>query len=112
MSPTATLDAPAERASRAERLILPATFITFLGNNIQLSASALLVVRTEHTAMAVTWLFIAAAIPQVLLSVPAGRLADRFDRRRLLIACDLLSAVFAAALPLWLLAGGAAIGRA
>lgn len=92
--------------SRAERLILPATFVTFLGNNIQLSASALLVVRTEHTAMAVTWLFIAAAIPQVLLSVPAGRLADRFDRRRLLIVCDLLSAGFAAALPLWLLAGG------
>ncbi|GIG69258.1 MFS transporter [Phytomonospora endophytica] len=107
MSLTAAVAAPAvARASRAERLILPATFITFLGNNIQLSASALLVVRTEHTAMAVTWLFVAAAIPQVLLSVPAGRLADRFDRRRLLIACDLLSAAFAAALPLWLLAGG------
>lgn len=101
--PSASPPAP---ATRAERLILPATFVTFLGNNIQLSASAFLVVRTEHTAMAVTWLFIAAAIPQVLLSVPAGRLADRFDRRRLLIACDLLSAAFAAALPLWLLAGG------
>ncbi|HVK23764.1 MAG TPA: MFS transporter [Actinokineospora sp.] len=93
------------RPGRAERLLVPATFITCLGNNIQLTAAALLMLRAEQTTLAVGWLFVAVAAPQALLSAPFGRLADRFDRRRLLIICDVLSALGAAALPVWLLAG-------
>src|SRR4051794_10563105 len=94
-SPPAPPALRAPRRARAERLLIPATFVTCLGNNIQVSASALLVVRAEHTALAVGWLFIAVGIPQVLLSYPFGRLADRFDRRALCLACDLLSALAA-----------------
>ncbi len=85
---------------------MPATLITCLGNSIQLTAAALLVVQTEQTALAVGWVFIAVAIPQALLSLYFGRLADRFDRRTLCLVCDLVSAVIALALPLWLLLGG------
>ena len=92
---------------RAERLLVPAAFITALGNNIQLIAGALLMVRTEHTMLAVGWLFIAVAVPQALLSPSFGRLADRLDRRSLWIGCDLTSAVLALALPVWLTLGGA-----
>ncbi|MEV5705157.1 hypothetical protein [Actinoallomurus sp. NPDC052274] len=35
--------------ARAQRLLIPATFITSLGNDIQLIAAALLLVRTERT---------------------------------------------------------------
>ncbi|ADD45420.1 MFS transporter [Stackebrandtia nassauensis] len=90
---------------RAERLILPAALITCLGNNIQLTAGALLVLATERSAMAIAWVFIATAVPQALLSVPFGRLADRLDRRRLCLACDVLSGVLAVALPIALAAG-------
>ncbi|KAA2260434.1 MFS transporter [Solihabitans fulvus] len=90
----------------ATRLLLPATFITALGNNIQLIASALLLVRSNSTMLAVGWLFIAVALPQAVLSPWFGRLADRFDRRRLWLACDLTSVVAALALPLGLAAGG------
>ena len=98
---------PAPHFRRAERLLVPAAFITALGNNIQLIAGALLMIRTEHTMLAVGWLFIAVAVPQALLSPYFGRLADRLDRRRLWIGCDLTSAVLALALPVWLTLGGA-----
>ena len=92
---------------RRERLLVPAAFVTALGNNVQLIAGALLVLRTDHTLLSVGWLFIAVAAPQVLLSPLFGRWADRYDRRRLWAGSDLASAVLALALPLWLWWGGA-----
>ncbi|MFL6073094.1 MAG: MFS transporter [Mycobacteriales bacterium] len=93
--------------TRAERLLVPAAFVTALGNNVQLIAGALVMIRTERTMMAVGWLFIAVAVPQALFSPSFGRLADRFDRRRMWITCDASSTVLALALPLWLTCGGA-----
>ncbi|GAA4634076.1 hypothetical protein GCM10023196_074170 [Actinoallomurus vinaceus] len=93
------------RIRRAERLLIPATFITSLGNNIQLIAAALLLVRAERTMLAVGWLFIAVAAPQAVLSPFFGRVADRFDRRTLWVCCDLAGAVAALALPAGLAAG-------
>ncbi len=96
-----------ENAPRAERLLIPATFITSLGNNIQLIAAALILVRTRQGSMpAVGLLFIAVAAPQVVLSPVFGRLADRLDRRTLWIGCDLASAAAALALPVTMMAGG------
>lgn len=92
---------------RAERLLIPAAFVTALGNNVQLIAGALLVLRSDHTLLSVGWLFIAVAAPQVLLSPVFGRWADRYDRRRLWVGSDLTSAVLALGLPLWLWWGGA-----
>lgn len=94
------------RGRRAERLLIPATFVTSLGNNIQLIAAALLLVRHERTMLAVGWLFIAVAAPQAVLSPFFGRLADRFDRRALWVGCDLAGGLAALALPLGLAAGG------
>jgi MFS family permease len=92
--------------NRAEKLILPATFITSLGNGIQLVASAVLVFTTGQSALAVGWLFIAVSIPPALLSLWFGTVADRFDRRTLCLIADLASAVAALVLPVWMLAGG------
>ncbi|MFF0344623.1 MFS transporter [Kribbella sp. NPDC004875] len=87
------------------RLLLPAAFITSLGNNIQLLGAALLLVRAQGSMLDVGWLFIAVAVPQALLSPYFGRLADRFDRRRLWVVCDLVSATAALALPVGLALG-------
>ncbi len=91
---------------RAERLLIPAIFITSLGNNIQIIAASLLLVRTEKTMLSVGWLFITVAIPQAVLSPFFGRLADRVDRRRLWFGCDLASGLAALGLPLAVAAGG------
>ena len=87
------------------RLLLPAAFITSLGNNIQLLGAALLLVRAQGSMLDVGWLFIAVAVPQAILSPYFGRLADRFDRRRLWVTCDVVSAVAALALPVGLALG-------
>lgn len=87
------------------RLLLPAAFITSLGNNIQLLGAALLLVRAQGSMLDVGWLFIAVAVPQAVLSPYFGRLADRFDRRRLWVICDGLSAAVALALPIGLAVG-------
>jgi MFS family permease len=94
------------RPDRAERLLLPASFITTAGNAFQITAASILVFHADQNALAVGWLFIAVAIPQVALAVFFGRLVDRFDRRRLAVTADLVSAVTALALPVWLWIGG------
>ncbi len=91
---------------RAERLLLPATFITNLGNSIQLTAASIVMLQTAHSTLAVGWLFVAFSVPATLLSLVFGPLVDRFDRRTLCLLCDLTSAVVAAGLPLWLMLGG------
>jgi MFS family permease len=95
----------ASTASRSERLFVSATFITMLGNNIQLIATSLLVYKTAGTALAVGWVFILTAIPQVLLSAVFGRIADRVDRRKLCLTADTGSALTAAAFPIAILLG-------
>ena len=97
----------ASATRRAERLLVPAAFVTALGNNVQLIAGALLMIRSDRTMLSVGLLFVAVAVPQAVLSPYFGRLADRHDRRRLWIACDATSAVLALALPVWLTFGGA-----
>lgn len=100
-----------QRSRRAERLLVPATFITTAGDSFQLTAATVLVFRAGHTTLSVGWLFIAVSIPQVVFSVAFGRLADRMDRRMLSVAADLISALSAFALPVWLwLHGPATLG--
>lgn len=61
---------------------------------------ALVVVLLDRTGSAawVSAAIVARMVPYVLLSAPAGVLADRFDRRRLMRSLDLARAVFMAAM--------------
>ncbi|MQM24609.1 MFS transporter [Glycomyces albidus] len=110
MTTTAQAARPAPAAvpprNRAERLLLPATFITSLGNGIQLVAAAVLIFTTGQSALAVGWLYILVSIPPALLSLWFGTIADRFDRRTLCLIADLAGAAAAAFLPVWILTGG------
>ncbi|WP_409492332.1 MFS transporter [Amycolatopsis sp. cmx-11-12] len=109
MSLDTTLSADAARSSRlAERLLVPAGFVTTAGNAFQITAAAILVFHAEQTTLAVGWLFIAVSIPQVALALLFGKLVDKVDRRMLCVAADLISAMTAFALPVWLWIGGPA----
>ncbi len=90
---------------RPERLFISATFITMLGNNIQLIATSLLVYKTAGSALSVGWVFILTAVPQALFSALFGRIADRVDRRKLCLMADTGSALAAAAFPIAILFG-------
>ncbi len=101
-SPAIDKTADARRNRITEALLVPSTFITTAGNAFQVTAAAILVFRADNTTLAVGWLFIAVAVPQVALALAFGKLVDRYDRRTLCIVADVVSAVCALALPLWL----------
>ncbi len=53
---------------------------------------------------------LAATLPLPLLALPAGLLADHFDRKRLMLSCDAIRAATLAALTIAVFSGGVAYG--
>ncbi len=64
--------------------------LSYLGDGLRTLAIPLLVFRLTGSAAAIGWTWGLEYVPYALLSVVAGSLADRVDRRRLMIACDAL----------------------
>jgi MFS family permease len=94
------------RSRAAERLLIPASFITTAGNAFQITAASVFVYHADANALAVGWVFIAFSLPGAALALLFGKMVDRFDRRTLSIIADVSSAVIAFALPVWLWSGG------
>ncbi len=67
--------------------------ISQLGDWFNLIASASLVAQLSGSGLAIGSLFVARLLPPFLLGPLVGVVADRFDRRRILIVSDLLRAV-------------------
>lgn len=61
-------------------------------NNIAVFALAL---ESTHSPMVVSGIMISRAIPAILAGPMAGVVLDRFNRKRVMIASDLIRAVFA-----------------
>lgn len=70
------------------RLLL-GEFISLVGDRTYLVALLVLLYRESHDAAVVAVVGGIRLVPYVLLSVPAGFVADRFDRRYVLIASDI-----------------------
>ncbi len=66
------------------------------------------VYSASGSAMDLGYVGLAQFLPMFLLTLPAGQLADRFDRRRIIALCQALAAFGAALLCLGTLAGGLA----
>lgn len=67
--------------------------ISQLGDWFNLIASASLVAGLSGSGLAIGGLFLARLLPPFVLGPVVGVVADRFDRRKILIASDLLRAV-------------------
>jgi MFS family permease len=67
--------------------------VSQLGDWFNLIAAAGLISRLTESGLAVSSLFLARYLPLFLFSPVAGVLADRFDRRKIMIASDLLRAL-------------------
>jgi len=63
------------------------------GDWFNLIASAALVTELTNSGVAISYLFLVRFIPQFLFSPIAGVVADRYDRRKVMIFADLLRAV-------------------
>ena len=69
------------------------TVVSFLGDWFNLIASAELVRTLTSSGLAVSTLFLLRFLPLFLFTPVAGVLADRFDRRNIMILTDLLRGV-------------------
>lgn len=79
-------------------LLVGAIFVSALGDLLALIPLALHVEERTGSGIAVAALFIALWSPLVLFAGPAGLLADRLDRRKLLVVVSVLQAAVAVAL--------------
>jgi MFS family permease len=53
------------------------------------------VYQRTHSPLSLGWVGLTQAIPVILLALPAGQIADRFDRRRVVIITQILGAICA-----------------
>lgn len=78
------------RDNRTFLLIWLADFVSSLGDRVHQVAMAALVYTVTGSLTQTGIAFMATALPDLVLGPFAGVLVDRWDRRRILIACDLL----------------------
>jgi MFS family permease len=67
--------------------------VSAVGSRLSRFALSIWVLRTTGSTTQFALIFLAAALPAILVSPFSGALVDRWDRRRTLILCDLLSAI-------------------
>jgi CRP-like cAMP-binding protein/sugar phosphate permease len=70
-----------------------------MGSALTSLAASILVYRLTHSAMSVGLMLMATAAPTVLVGLFAGVFVDRFDRKRIMIAADLIRAVLVFLIP-------------
>ena len=88
--------------NRPFRLLWSARAVSFLGDSLGLVALMLHVAGTTGQALAVAALLLAGDFAPALLGPLAGTLADRLDRRRVMVACELIQGALVAVTALWL----------
>jgi MFS family permease len=83
------------RSNRAIRWVFLAQVVSYLGDWFTFVALAGYIDDTTDSEILVSLVLVAFSIPSFLVSPLAGPVADRFDRRRLLIAVSVAQAVAA-----------------
>lgn len=83
------------RQNPAFRRLWMATVSTTLGQWMQSTAIGWLALELSNRSSFVGLVAFAAGIPFLFVSIPGGLLLDRFDRRKILILCQVIAAVCA-----------------
>ncbi len=100
--------APA-RLGRSFRWLLASSVITNAGDGVALAAGPLLVASLTRDPLLVSMALLAQVLPQLLFGVPAGAVADRHDRRRIVAGVNLVRAAVLAVLAVTIVTGSVSI---
>jgi MFS transporter, DHA3 family, macrolide efflux protein len=92
-SPLAVLRNP------AFTLLWIAQLISVAGSALTALAASILVYRLTGSALSVGLMLMATALPSLLIGLVAGVFVDRYDRKRIMIAADLIRAALIACIP-------------
>jgi MFS family permease len=98
------------RRNRDYMLVAAGQGVSELGSQVSTVAYPLLVLALTHSPAKAGVVGLAATLPLPLLALPAGMLADHFDRKRLMLACDAIRAAALAALTIAVFGGHVAYG--
>lgn len=91
--------------NRNFRLVWLADTISSLGNGVSQLAYPLLMLAITGSPLAAGVLSVTRALPYVVLGLPAGALVDRWNRRLVMIICDLVRAVNMVTIPVTVIWG-------
>lgn len=97
---------PPLRRNRDFLLLWTGAGVSLLGLRASVAAYPMLMIFYEGSAAGAGMVAFAALLPQLVVQLPAGAMIDRWDRRRLLICCDVAGLLAMAAV-----AGSLAAGR-
>jgi MFS family permease len=86
------------RLGRSFRWLLASSVVTNVGDGIALAAGPLLVASQTRDPLLVSMALLSQMLPILLFGVFAGAIADRLDRRRIVIVVNLLRAIVFVAL--------------
>ena len=93
------------RLGRSFRWLLSATFVNNIGDGVVLAAGPLLVASQTRDAFLVSMALMSQYLPFLVFGVYGGAIADRFDRKRMVVVVDLLRAAVLAVLVLTIVTG-------
>ena len=88
--------------NRSFTLLWIAQLISSLGTALTSLAASILVFRITGSALSVGLMMMATAAPTLLIGLIAGVFVDRWDRKRIMVICELFRAVLIGLIPLLL----------
>ncbi len=85
--------------NRGFALLWTGQLVSTIGSSLTSLAASILVFRLTGSAMSVGLMLMATAAPSVLVGLVAGVFVDRYDRKRIMIAADVVRAVLVFLIP-------------
>jgi MFS family permease len=81
------------------RYLWTAQLVSTIGSSLTDLAAAILVFRVTHSALNVGLVLIVTAVPTLVFGLVAGVFVDRFDRKKILLAADLIRGLLVVLIP-------------
>ena len=81
------------------RLLWSAQLVSTIGTALTDLAAGILVFRLTGSALSVGLMFVATAVPTLIVGLIAGVFVDRYDRRKIMVIADLLRAAIVVSIP-------------
>lgn len=94
------------RGNRDFLLLWSGAGVSFLGSRVSAFAYPLIVLWATKSAPMAGLVAFAAQSPYLVVQLPAGIIVDRFDRRRLMILCDVARVLAVGSIPIAMIFGG------
>src|SRR5574340_556351 len=99
MAETASVSPFAVFRNRNFRLMWSGQLVSTMGSALTSLAASIYVFRLTGSALSVGLMLMASAAPSLLVGLFAGVIVDRYDRRRIMIAADVIRALFVFLIP-------------